>query len=156
MLPITGEGRSGSGWRYSRWPRAGRKEVPVSLFRKEEPVRSEAKAQTLAAMEEFIEQRGITEMAEFAATIRKNHPDWHELLVENAAYFKEFFWSRHRMDERRKEREEAERARMMREERHPSWCDDFAFCGEGPPIRDPHPPRRKKNIMRTADSKESE
>lgn len=68
----------------------------MGLFRKKDKVTD---IEQLAAMEKYIEEHGYTEMAEFSAFIRRADPAWYALLVANAEYFKEFFWSRHRMSE---------------------------------------------------------
>lgn len=35
----------------------------------------------IIAMEEYIEQNGITEIAEFARAIRYEYPEWHTILA---------------------------------------------------------------------------
>lgn len=49
----------------------------------------------IVAMEEFIEQNGIIELADFAAAIRYDNPEWHTLLsTKMTVYFTAFIRSR--------------------------------------------------------------
>lgn len=41
----------------------------------------------IIAMEEFIEERKITEIAEFSAAIRYEHPEWHTLFATKMTYY---------------------------------------------------------------------
>lgn len=54
----------------------------------------------IVAMEEYIEQNGITELATFSAAIRYDHPEWHTLLATKLTmYFSAFVRSRRHMAE---------------------------------------------------------
>lgn len=54
----------------------------------------------IISMEEYIEQNGITELADFSAEIRYNHPEWHTLLATKMTmYFNAFIRScRHKIE----------------------------------------------------------
>lgn len=67
-----------------------------------ELVRSQEETQALIVeMEEFIEQEGITELAEFSSAIRYSHPEWHTILATRMTiYFSNFIRSRRHMAEK--------------------------------------------------------
>ena len=49
----------------------------------------------IVAMEEFIEENGITELADFSKAIRYDHPEWHTILATKLTiYFNAFIRSR--------------------------------------------------------------
>lgn len=54
----------------------------------------------IIAMEEFIEQNQITELTDFAAAIRYDHPEWHDILATKMTmYFNAFIRSmRHKAE----------------------------------------------------------
>lgn len=45
------------------------------------------KREMLIAMEEYIEQNGIIELADFAAAIRYEYPEWHTILATQMTYY---------------------------------------------------------------------
>lgn len=48
----------------------------------------------IVAMEEYIEQNGIIELADFSQSIRYNHPEWHTILTTKmTVYFNAFIRS---------------------------------------------------------------
>lgn len=53
------------------------------------------KREMVVAMEEFIEQNNITELADFSAAIRYDRPEWHVILsTQMTVYFNAFIRSR--------------------------------------------------------------
>ena len=55
----------------------------------------------IVAMEEFIEEHGITEVSDFSAAIRYDHPEWHTILATKMTmYFNAFISSRRHRAER--------------------------------------------------------
>lgn len=44
-------------------------------------------AAMMVAMEEYIEQNGITELAEFSAAIRYDYPEWYNILSKKETYY---------------------------------------------------------------------
>lgn len=55
----------------------------------------------IIAMEEYIEQNGILELADFSAAIRYDHPEWHTLVATKMTmYFSAFIRSRRHKAER--------------------------------------------------------
>lgn len=55
----------------------------------------------IIAMEEYIEQNGILELADFSAAIRYDHPEWHTLVATKMTmYFNAFIRSRRHKAER--------------------------------------------------------
>ena len=55
----------------------------------------------VVAMEEYIEDQGITELAEFSRAIRYDYPEWHTILATKmTVYFNAFIRSRRNMQSR--------------------------------------------------------
>lgn len=54
----------------------------------------------IVAMEEYIEQNGITELADFSQAIRYDHPEWHTIVATKmTVYFNAFIRSRRHKQE---------------------------------------------------------
>ena len=54
----------------------------------------------IVAMEEYIEEHGITELADFSQAIRYDHPEWHTIVATKmTVYFNAFIRSRRHKQE---------------------------------------------------------